>query len=701
MMDINSTEFWLVVAGFIIAFVLAFGIGANDVANSFGTSVGSKVLTLKQACILATIFEMLGSILIGAQVSGTIRKGILDPKEFEGHEIELMLGYVSALSGCCIWLILATILNLPVSGTHSIVGATIGMAIVSKGIRVIKWLEVLKIVSSWFISPLLSGLVSLLMFVVIRKFILRAPSPLKAGLRYLPAIYTITIFVNIGGVIESSPPLLGIDKIPWWGKLILTFGISVLVYLGIWLILVPFMKRKVEKTLASTIAMQLDQLEEKERLNNMSYENGGTGESTKKAIATQVDYVALLVSRNNEDLKDMAEVPQHVVVDFQPNNKNTKDLQLNTNLSHNELLSHPQASYTIHTASGDIRHLPKHVVKRINNRIRLDSAPTTYKDEFDYGDVNLTLGGYLHTVQSPAYRQQLRNLRTGSFRTHTHQFSLKGAEHEKNVDGMTLSTMFNQNANKGTQKDEIPLLTSPDNLNIPEKKTGRFTSVPAKIEQKTIPQKLDKHNSLNDLDEDYIEDEIKINSKPPKKSAEIDEFAHSDPPEAAKLFSFLQILTAIFGSFAHGGNDVSNAIGPLIGLFLIYQEGIIKTESATPVWILFYGGVGISAGLWILGRRVIKTIGEDLTKITASSGFVIELASAITVLGASLLKIPVSTTHCKVGSVVFTGRVRSKESVDWSLFRNIIIAWIVTVPVTGSIAAGCQLILKVAFGLKL
>lgn len=99
---------------------------------------------------------------------------------------------------------------------------------------------------------------------------------------------------------------------------------------------------------------------------------------------------------------------------------------------------------------------------------------------------------------------------------------------------------------------------------------------------------------------------------------EIDEFAHSDPPEAAKLFSFLQVLTAIFGSFAHGGNDVSNAIGPLIGLYLIYQEGSIVDKSNTPEWILFYGGVGISAGLWILGRRVIKTIGEDLTKITAS-----------------------------------------------------------------------------------
>jgi sodium-dependent phosphate transporter len=85
-----------------------------------------------------------------------------------------MLGYVSALSGCCIWLILATILNLPVSGTHSIVGATIGMAIVSKGIKVIQWFEVLKIVSSWFISPLLSGIVSLTMFVMIRRYILRA-----------------------------------------------------------------------------------------------------------------------------------------------------------------------------------------------------------------------------------------------------------------------------------------------------------------------------------------------------------------------------------------------------------------------------------------------------------------------------------------------------------------------------------------------
>lgn len=113
----------------------------------------------------------------------------------------------------------------------------------------------------------------------------------------------------------------------------------------------------------------------------------------------------------------------------------------------------------------------------------------------------------------------------------------------------------------------------------------------------------------------------------------------------------------------------SNAIGPLIALYLVYVEGSIKQRAETPILLLVYGGVGISLGLWIWGRRVIKTMGEDLTKITPSSGFTIEIGAAITVLVASKIGLPISTTHCKVGSVVSVGQIRSRGGVDWKLFR--------------------------------
>lgn len=146
-MEAYSPEIlWLVIVGFIFSFVLAFGVGANDVANSYGTSVGSGVLTFRQACVLATIFETSGSILLGYKVSDTMRKGILDVTLYEGAEKELMLGMLSALAGSAVWLFIATYFRLPVSTTHSIVGSTIGFSIVARGLQGLNWATLGKIV---------------------------------------------------------------------------------------------------------------------------------------------------------------------------------------------------------------------------------------------------------------------------------------------------------------------------------------------------------------------------------------------------------------------------------------------------------------------------------------------------------------------------------------------------------------------------
>jgi solute carrier family 20 (sodium-dependent phosphate transporter) len=137
-----SEVLWIVILAFIISFILAFAIGANDVANSLATVIGSGVLSLRHACYLASVFEIAGAILVGYKVSDTVRKGILDIKLYENDEQLLMLGMLSTLIGCAVWLFIATYAKLPVSTTHSTVGATVGFGLVAKGTVGIQWGEI-------------------------------------------------------------------------------------------------------------------------------------------------------------------------------------------------------------------------------------------------------------------------------------------------------------------------------------------------------------------------------------------------------------------------------------------------------------------------------------------------------------------------------------------------------------------------------
>ena len=171
---------------------MAWGIGANDVANAMATSVGSKALTLKRAVIVAAIFEFAGAFLAGGQVTSTIRKGIIDANLLSGTPELLVFGMLAALLAAGLWLLVATKYGLPVSTTHSIVGAIVGFAAVGIGIEAVKWGKVGSIAASWVVSPILAGTLAYALFRSVQKLILDTADPMKNAIRYVPMYIFIT-----------------------------------------------------------------------------------------------------------------------------------------------------------------------------------------------------------------------------------------------------------------------------------------------------------------------------------------------------------------------------------------------------------------------------------------------------------------------------------------------------------------------------
>ncbi|XP_017137766.1 sodium-dependent phosphate transporter 1-B [Drosophila miranda] len=656
---------WMVVIGFLIAFVLAFGIGANDVANSFGTSVGSGVLTIRQACVLATICEVSGAVLIGYKVSDTMRKGILEVGMYEGYEEVLMLGCVSALASSAVWLLVATFLKLPISGTHSIVGSTIGFSLVARGVEGLKWSTLGTIVGSWFISPVMSGIVSILLFLAIRRFILRAQEPLKAGFRSLPIFYGVTFFINVISVVLDGPKLLYMDNIPTWIALSASLGLSLLVVVLTQLVIVPLQRRKIEKRLRAENPVKFN-FED-------SVESSPSGSPKKQRRPLS------LVSEG-KPLPAIAEITELV------------------SLSDNSPKTFKLAPFGLaaknNNAPGEEYKIDPQLIKKAEDLLG--------KASLDNTDLTITSLNFIDEQQQHQQQQQQNGRKLQECFKRVQSPKEEHKSQKQVASGVPAAAAVAGAGGKATNNN-LQVVESAGSLDL-------MISSTLSPNSSKVPL-IESKEALNEQENEF------------KRAAGRRASSAEETQEISMLFSFLQILTATFGSFAHGGNDVSNAIGPLIALYMIYREGSVMQQAESPIYILIYGGIGISVGLWLWGRRVIETIGNDLTKITSSTGFTIEIGAAITVLLASKIGLPISTTHCKVGSVVFVGHVSSagrkknpakgkKElhsgtekpaqkpavpmedgSVDWHLFRNIAYAWIVTVPVTALLSAGMMYVL--------
>ena len=205
----------LLLLAVLFGFFMAWGVGANDVANAMGTSVGARAVTIKQAILIAVVFEFSGAYLAGGEVTSTIRTGIVDPEALADDPELLVYGMMASLLAAGVWLAVASTFGWPVSTTHSIVGAIVGFASVGVSVDAVKWLQVGEIVASWVVSPVLAGIISFLLYMSVRRFVFGSDDPFAAAKRYVP----IYIFL-VGYVISMVTLVKGLSHV----GLDITFG---------------------------------------------------------------------------------------------------------------------------------------------------------------------------------------------------------------------------------------------------------------------------------------------------------------------------------------------------------------------------------------------------------------------------------------------------------------------------------------------
>jgi inorganic phosphate transporter, PiT family len=456
---------WILLTVTVVAgLYMAWNIGANDVANAMGTSVGSGALTVMGAVCVAAVMEFSGAFFAGGHVSETIRSGIVDPLIFEDQPLLFVYGMISAILAAAIWLQIASYFGWPVSTTHSIIGAVVGFGAVYGGVHAVQWGKVVNIAMSWVISPVLAGGIAYLIFRLVLKSIFHRPNPVEAAKRITPLLVFLVFFI---------------------------------------LMLSLFIKG----------------------LQNVNLHL--TGPQTL-LVSTIVALVAAAVSH---------QLVRRVQAD-------------------------PRAIASFHQA-----YLQRGLEKSRMHLRRICNSTT--------GDAQNQAQHILTQVEQLS--------------TQIHQTS----------DRELLSREFRQ---------------------------------------------------------------------------------------VERIFVYLQILSACFVAFAHGANDVANAIGPMSAAIQTLKSGLVETQAAVPTWALALGGFGIVIGLATWGWRVMETIGKRITELTPTRGFCAEFGAATTIVFASRLGLPISTTHTLVGAVLGVGIARGLGALNLNTVRDIVIAWIVTVPAGAGLA---------------
>jgi sodium-dependent phosphate transporter len=543
----------MVTVAVIFGVLLAFGIGANDVANSFGSSVSAKSLTLLQAIIIASILEFSGALLLGSGVSGTIKSKIVDVNIYNSYQAGpaiFMLGNLTALLVGSIWLLTATYFQMPVSTTHTIVASIVGFSFAAEGSSSVNWSEMNKIFISWGTSPAITGFVSFIMFTIVKYGVLKASNPFARAQVAFPIVVFAGVTIDLWLVLRKSNGKFGAVTDERVVKVFtpaavgsgVVAGLLVAVWIG------PLVVKKIER-------------EEQEEI-----------DATAAAAGHIVDVDVDSGIHNLQGGSDTTTTAESGKVD---------------------LLQQKQTTTT--TTTNDIEDGRK----RTNDveSIQGDSDTTSSIEE---GKIDLSV----------------------------------------------------------FQQEQLPSSTTPAVNNIDKQPW-----------YKTAWKFFADHTFRQDLEKQVFAES--------KKAEKLWSESESYDAKTEKLFRYVQVFTACLTSFAHGANDVANAIGPLSAIMEVQQQGTISENSDVKYWVLAVGGISISFGFIFFGYRIVKAVGYKIAMITPSRGFCIGLATALFVSIASYLNIPVSTTNCLVGATAGVALASGGlKAVDWLFLLRVIVGWI-------------------------
>jgi solute carrier family 20 (sodium-dependent phosphate transporter) len=303
---INSDYLWIVIVGGFAAFFASMGIGANDVANAFATSVGSRALTIKNAVVIASIFECAGAIFMGSHVTNTIRKSIADYQCFESNPELLMYGCMCVLFAVGLWLFIASYFEMPVSTTHSCVGGMVGMTMMTGGVSCVNWYSakdtfpyvdgVLGIVLSWFISPIMAAIICGFIFLMTRLFVLRKKNSFARTFMSIPIYVGLTLVLNTFFIIYKGAKGLGLANTPFGIAVGVAFGIGG--FVGI--VMIPFLprlKNRVEKKYAE----KEKELEKITNQNNHNNHNDHNDPNNERIIIDEIPQIHLMANKETKN----------------------------------------------------------------------------------------------------------------------------------------------------------------------------------------------------------------------------------------------------------------------------------------------------------------------------------------------------------------------------------------------------------------